>query len=150
MTADVQISMDDKQLIFQCKDTGIGMDKDFLQHLYEPYVRKENDVHEIAGTGLGMAITHKLIDLMKGAMEVESRIGVGTNIRITLPIRLADGEEDKVSYDVRQTFGEIRYVEEFLGISENIFTYNGKNAHELILFYNVDINDSDYKEKYHI
>ena len=41
-------------------------------------------------------------------------------------------------------------VEEFLGISENIFTYNGKNAHELILFYNVDINDSDYKEKYHI
>ena len=115
MTADVQISMDDKQLIFQCKDTGIGMDKDFLQHLYEPYVRKENDVHEIAGTGLGMAITHKLIDLMKGAMEVESRIGVGTNIRITLPIRLADGEEDKVSYDVRQTFGEIRYVEEFLG-----------------------------------
>lgn len=39
---------------------------------------------------------------------------------------------------------------EFLGISENIFTYNGKNAHELILFYNVDINDSDYKEKYHI
>lgn len=41
-------------------------------------------------------------------------------------------------------------VGEFLGISENIFTYNGKNAHELIFFYNVDINDSDYKEKYHI
>ena len=41
-------------------------------------------------------------------------------------------------------------VGEFLGISENIFTYNGKNAHELILFYNVDISDSDYKEKYHI
>ena len=41
-------------------------------------------------------------------------------------------------------------VGEFLGISENIFTYNGKNAHELILFYNVNINDKDYKEKYHI
>ena len=37
---------------------------------------------------------------------------------------------------------------EFLGIAENIFTYNGKNAHELILFYNVFIEDKDYKEKY--
>ena len=41
-------------------------------------------------------------------------------------------------------------VGEFLGISENIFIYNGKNAHELILFYDVDIKDEDYKEKYHI
>ena len=41
-------------------------------------------------------------------------------------------------------------VGEFLGISENIFTYNGKNAHELILFYNVSINEEDYKEKYHV
>ena len=41
-------------------------------------------------------------------------------------------------------------VGEFLGIAENIFTYNGKDAHELILFYNVDIKDKDYKEKYHI
>ena len=39
---------------------------------------------------------------------------------------------------------------ENFSISENIFTYNGKNAHELILFYNVHIKDSDYKEKYHI
>ena len=41
-------------------------------------------------------------------------------------------------------------VGDFLGISENIFTYNGKKAHELILFYNVEIQDEDYKEKYHI
>lgn len=41
-------------------------------------------------------------------------------------------------------------VEEFLGISENIFVYNGKNAHEIIFFYNVSINESDFKEKYHI
>ncbi len=41
-------------------------------------------------------------------------------------------------------------IGKFLGIAENIFTYNGKNAHELILFYNVDIKDEDYKEKYHI
>ena len=41
-------------------------------------------------------------------------------------------------------------IGKFLGISENIFTYNGKQAHELILFYDVYIEDKDYKEKYHI
>ncbi len=41
-------------------------------------------------------------------------------------------------------------VGDFLGIAENIFTYNGKDAHELILFYNVEIDENDYKEKYHI
>lgn len=41
-------------------------------------------------------------------------------------------------------------VKDFLGISENIFTYKGKNAHELILFYSIDIPDSDYKEEYEI
>lgn len=41
-------------------------------------------------------------------------------------------------------------VKDFLGISENIFTYKGKNAHELMLFYSIDIPDSDYKEEYEI
>lgn len=41
-------------------------------------------------------------------------------------------------------------VKDFLGTSENIFVYNGKNAHEIIFFYNVSINESDFKEQYHI
>ena len=39
-------------------------------------------------------------------------------------------------------------VKDYLGLSENIFKYKGKDAHELILFYNIEINDKDYKEKY--
>ncbi len=39
-------------------------------------------------------------------------------------------------------------IKNFLGISENIFTYEGKNAHELVLYYNIDISDEDYKEEY--
>ena len=50
----------------------------------------------------------------------------------------------------RSNHTNLGFVSNFLGISENIFTYNGKNAHELIMFYNVDIKDEDYKEKYHI
>ena len=72
-------------------------------------------------------------------------------------IMMLDSTDNTVVYSVKddgiklsvRTAIDIN-VGEFLGISENIFTYNGKNAHELILFYNVDINDSDYKEKYHI
>lgn len=41
-------------------------------------------------------------------------------------------------------------VGDFLGLTENIFNYNGKDAHELVLFYNASIKDKDYKEKYHI
>lgn len=41
-------------------------------------------------------------------------------------------------------------MEDFHGISENIFTYKGKNAHELILFYSIDILDEDYRDEYHI
>lgn len=41
-------------------------------------------------------------------------------------------------------------IENFCGISENIFTYQGKKAHEIILFYNIKIKEDDYKEKYHI
>lgn len=41
-------------------------------------------------------------------------------------------------------------VKDFLGISENIFTYKGKNAHELMFFYSIDISESDYKEEYNI
>ena len=59
------------------------------------------------------------------------------------------------SYDAlkREFFEEIGasiIVKDFLGISENIFTYKGKNAHELILFYSIDIPDKDYKDEYHI
>ena len=41
-------------------------------------------------------------------------------------------------------------VKDFLGISENIFTYQGKKAHELILFYSIDISDENYKEEYKV
>lgn len=41
-------------------------------------------------------------------------------------------------------------INKFLGISENIFTYNGQNGHELILFYSIDISDEDFKNEYHI
>ena len=65
-------------------------------------------------------------------------------------IEFLEDSKDALKREFKEELNIDISVGEFLGISENIFTYNGKNAHELILFYNVDINDRDYKEEYHI
>lgn len=65
-------------------------------------------------------------------------------------IEFLENSKDALKREFKEELNIDINVGEFLGISENIFTYNGKNAHELILFYNVDINNFGYKEKYHI
>lgn len=65
-------------------------------------------------------------------------------------IEFLENSKDALKREFKEELSININVGEFLGISENIFTYNGKSAHELVLFYNVDIKDSDYKEKYHI
>ncbi|MBS6252025.1 MAG: NUDIX domain-containing protein [Clostridium sp.] len=65
-------------------------------------------------------------------------------------IEFLENSKDALKREFKEELNIDINVGDFLGISENIFTYNGRNAHELILFYNVDISDSNYKEKYHI
>ena len=65
-------------------------------------------------------------------------------------IEFLETSKDALRREFREELKVDIMVGNFLGISENIFTYNGKNAHELILFYEVQIEDKDYKEKYHI
>lgn len=71
------------------KDNGIGMSEDYLKHIFEPFTRADNTVHsEIRGTGLGMAITKKLVDLMNGEISVESKLDVGSTFTITIPLEI--------------------------------------------------------------
>lgn len=65
-------------------------------------------------------------------------------------IEFLENSKDALKREFKEELGIDINVGQFLEISENIFTYNGKNAHELILFYNVNIKESDYKEIYHI
>lgn len=72
-------------------DTGIGMSKEFLEHLFEPFSRAETStVSGVTGTGLGMSITKSLIDLMGGTIDVESEPGIGTTVRIDFDNRVAE------------------------------------------------------------
>ncbi|MDE7384537.1 MAG: response regulator [Anaeroplasmataceae bacterium] len=82
-TSDKKIS----EYIFQVKDTGIGMHKDFLSKAFEPFERENNTtISKIAGIGLGLAITKNLVDLMKGTIDINSQVGKGTEVIITLPL----------------------------------------------------------------
>ncbi|MDO4500172.1 MAG: response regulator [Erysipelotrichaceae bacterium] len=78
-------------------DTGIGMSEDFLPHIFEEFSREQNTTAaKIEGTGLGMPIVKKLVDMLDGTIEVESKKGVGTKFIVTIPHCLAN-EEDIVS-----------------------------------------------------
>ena len=83
---------------FVFSDNGIGMDQEFLPHLFTPFERSQtSSMDSIEGTGLGMAITKNIVDLMGGTIEVTSAAGSGTTFTVTLPLKLADKQPVPVS-----------------------------------------------------
>ena len=73
---------------FSVKDTGIGMSQEFLEHIYEPFTRAQTaTVSGIQGSGLGMAITKNIVDMMGGTIEVTSQEGVGTEFTVSFRFR---------------------------------------------------------------
>ena len=71
------------------KDSGIGMSREFAEHVFEAFEReKTSTVSGIQGTGLGMAITKSIVDLMGGDIQVKSESGVGTEFVITVPLTI--------------------------------------------------------------
>ena len=76
---------------FKVKDTGIGMSREFLQHVFEPFEREQTStVSGIQGTGLGLAITKNIVDMMGGTITVESEEGKGSEFTVTFRFRVAD------------------------------------------------------------
>ena len=75
-------------------DNGIGMSQEFQKHIFEPFERERTStVSKVEGSGIGMGIVKKLVGLMGGAVEVESKIGVGSTFTVTIPCRIASQEE---------------------------------------------------------
>lgn len=95
---------------FIVKDTGIGMSEEFVKTIFEPFTRENTaTVSGIQGTGLGMAITHHIVEMMGGRIAVASRLHEGTEVTVTLDFELGvapadagaslaeDGSADKAS-----------------------------------------------------
>ena len=76
---------------FSVKDNGVGMSKEFLGHIFETFTREySTTVSGIQGTGLGMAITKNIVDMMGGDIRVESEKGKGSVFTVTLNMRIVD------------------------------------------------------------
>lgn len=72
---------------FTIEDTGIGMTPEFLKHIYEPFAQESNDARsKFQGTGMGMPIVKSLIDMMGGAIEISSELGVGSTFNVQIPL----------------------------------------------------------------
>ena len=75
-------------------DNGIGMSQEFQKHIFEPFERERTStVSKVEGSGIGMGIVKKLVGLMNGTVEMESKIGAGSKFTVTIPSRIASEEE---------------------------------------------------------
>ena len=79
---------------FIVKDNGIGMSPDFVEHIFEPFERESTVTQSgIQGTGLGMAITKNIVEMMGGTISVESEVGKGSTFTVELGLKLQDTEK---------------------------------------------------------
>ncbi len=125
---------------FHIKDTGIGMSREFVSHIFEPFEREKNStISKIQGTGLGMAITKNIVDMMNGAIDVKSEQGVGTEFTVYLTLRLDSGEKEPVGIpelkncralvvdDDFNTCDSVSYMLQQIGLRAE-WTLSGKEA----------------------
>ena len=94
-----EIPVDEKHSCYSLTiaDTGIGMDEEYLQHIFEPFSREHTDAGtNYKRTGLGMAITKEIVDLMGGTIEVQSEENVGSAFCVKVPFELCEETEKNV------------------------------------------------------
>lgn len=86
---------------FIISDTGIGMSNDFLEKIFEPFERVQTSTNsKIEGTGLGMAITKNIVDMMNGQIIVQSQLEKGTTFTITLHLQLQKTEDELFDFSI--------------------------------------------------
>ncbi len=81
-------------LVLEVEDTGIGMDAASIDTMFEPFEQGGDAGGRAQGTGLGLAITRRFVEQMGGTIEVESTLGEGTTVRVSVPLRVADTPVD--------------------------------------------------------
>ena len=93
---------------FVIEDTGIGIGEDFKNHIFEPFTQEHQDARTYYnGAGLGMSIVKKLVDQMKGSIQVDSQLGKGSVFQITLPIQVDQVQSAPVVERERRAAGNV-------------------------------------------
>lgn len=91
------------QICFEISDTGIGMSKEYLEHIFEPFTQEEGGARtNYQGTGLGMTITKNLVDRMGGTIQIESEIDQGSIFTVILPLPIAEAPQAQEETEKRE------------------------------------------------
>ena len=138
---DAQSSQDKCLLTIIVEDTGIGLTKEDIEMLFVKFQRFEMDKNiNIAGTGLGMAITKGLVELMKGELAVESEYGKGSTFTIILEQEISDKKLEEVASEE-----ELQKIEPFNAFGQRVLVVddnkiNLKVAEKMLSEYNLDLD----------
>lgn len=105
---------------FTVIDNGIGMSKEFQEHLFEEFSREKTaTVSKQQGTGLGLSISKRIVDILGGTIEVESEVGRGSTFVITIPFDILSAEE------INEHFSGSESAE---NVKENLSSFAGKKV----------------------
>lgn len=86
-----------EHILIEVEDDGYGMTKEYLKTIFDAFTRAENSTtNKVQGTGLGMAITKNIVELMGGTIEVSSEVDQGSLFRVELEFRIPEGQADKL------------------------------------------------------
>ena len=121
-------------------DTGIGMSQEFLQHIFEPFEREYTGASDTPqGTGLGMAITKSIVDMMNGTITVCSRPGKGTEFRLLLSFRIS--HKSDYHYDEEEKPLKVHFDNRLLLVEDN--PLNREIATEILHEYGFTVDTSN-------
>lgn len=97
--------------LFTVSDSGIGMSEEYLAHIFEPFTQADRGARTTyAGSGLGMAITKKLVDQLEGTITVESKMGEGSVFKVKLPFMPAVEEEQESEEEINTDISGMRVL----------------------------------------
>ena len=83
-------------ICFDISDTGIGMSREYLEHIFEPFTQEQDGARtHYQGTGLGMTITKRLVDKMGGSIQIESELDLGSRFTVVLPLETVETSENQ-------------------------------------------------------
>ena len=94
----INIKCEDSMIIIECIDNGIGISEEMIENIFEPFLQVDNSLRRASeGSGMGLSIAKKLIELHNGSISVESKLGIGSIFRIILPDNCLESSHDNIS-----------------------------------------------------
>ena len=109
-----------QRLRIEVEDNGYGMTPEFLETIFDAFTRAENSTtNKVQGTGLGMAITKSIVELMGGTIEVSSQVNEGSRFRVELELRVPEGKAEQAFWQTH-------------GVSRAVVLWGGEEREELL------------------